>query len=234
MSPGSPGGEDSGGEQGRSKPRLQRSKAQSRKTFRLRKSRKSKIEVSHIKVDPPPPLDIVTSEAPQILGAPLELSVTSTLTPPSSASSLPPPCSPLSIHGRGSSGRSRLHREISYEEDSAISQTSSTSGYREGFADRHSFLMLESPPTPLKQFSPPLASPDIHDLPSTSSASQTAGETAVRHPLEQESSAESMNSGEDTALLPDASTPQPDSLSPPPHHPLLEPFDRHQDEDTLL
>jgi hypothetical protein len=194
---------------------------------------RSRLQVSHIKVEPPPPLGLSVGEVPQSVGGPLELSVTATLTPPSSAKSLGPPCSPLGL-GRGSGRSNKLRREISYEDDSVISQTSDTSGYRESFADQHSLLMLESPPPPatiMQQFSPPLASPDINDLPSTSSASQTAAEP-MRHPLEQESSAESLNSGEDTALLPTDSSPQQSSLSPH-HHPLL--FDhRHQDEDTLL
>jgi hypothetical protein len=54
LSPSSPADESSSEINGRpNKPRLQRSKAQSRKTFRLRKSRKSHIEVSHIKAEPP-------------------------------------------------------------------------------------------------------------------------------------------------------------------------------------
>lgn len=56
--------------------------------------------------------------------------------------------------------------EGSWDEDSAISQTSSTSGYRESYPVMHLKEPLDSSP---KTF-PPLASPDIHDLPSTSSA----------------------------------------------------------------
>lgn len=46
LSPGSPA-EESTGEVNTNRPRLQRSKAQSRKTFRLRRSRKNRIEVCH-------------------------------------------------------------------------------------------------------------------------------------------------------------------------------------------
>lgn len=51
-----------------------------------------------------------------------------------------------------------------------VSQTSSTSGYRESYPVMHLKETLDSSP---KAF-PPLASPDIHDLPSTSSACTTA------------------------------------------------------------
>nr|XP_023026445.1 uncharacterized protein LOC111514433 [Leptinotarsa decemlineata] len=57
----------------------------------------------------------------------------------------------------------------SWDEDSAISQTSSTSGYRESYPVMHLKESLEASP---KAF-PPLASPDIHSLPSTSSATTT-------------------------------------------------------------
>lgn len=54
----------------------------------------------------------------------------------------------------------------SWDEDSAISQTSSTSGYRESYPVMQLKDNLDSSP---KSF-PPLASPDLHDFPSTSSA----------------------------------------------------------------
>lgn len=59
--------------------------------------------------------------------------------------------------------------EGSWDEDSVISQTSSTSGYRESYPVMHLKEPLDSSP---KSF-PPLASPDLHDLPSTSSATTT-------------------------------------------------------------
>lgn len=184
--------------------------------------------MSHIKVEPPP-IPTVSTTSPSI-PAPLELSVSSipqyaSLTPPQSAT-LQTPSSP---RGRKLS-HGKLYRDVSYEEDSVMSQTSSTSGYKECFTDRYSLLMLESPPQAALglHMPPPLASPDIHDLPSTSSTSHDQ----TRHAsLGQESSAESLNSGEDTALLPDTPTPQPPAS---PHHSSLGLFDHHQDEDTLL
>ncbi|XP_066154738.1 protein unc-80 homolog isoform X3 [Euwallacea fornicatus] len=56
--------------------------------------------------------------------------------------------------------------EGSWDEDSAISQTSSTSGYRESYPVMHLKDPLETSP----KIFPPLASPDLHSLPSTSSA----------------------------------------------------------------
>ncbi|ENN71242.1 hypothetical protein YQE_12169, partial [Dendroctonus ponderosae] len=56
--------------------------------------------------------------------------------------------------------------EGSWDEDSAISHTSSTSGYKESYPVMHLKETLETSP---KLF-PPLASPDLHSLPSTSSA----------------------------------------------------------------
>ncbi|XP_065337258.1 protein unc-80 homolog isoform X7 [Cloeon dipterum] len=183
LSPGSPNDESSGEHSGR-KPRLQRSKAQSRKTFRLRKSRKSKIEVSHIKVEPP-----------AAVPAPMDLQVTAT------SSKSMPPCSPALQRTK-----SKLCRELSYDDDNSISQTSSTSGYREAYTERYT-LLNELPAV----FPPPLASPDH---PSSSSAPHCGG-----------SSQESLNSGEDMALLPDRPTPRAS---------LMALFEHHQDEDTLL
>ncbi|KAL1497693.1 hypothetical protein ABEB36_008611 [Hypothenemus hampei] len=56
--------------------------------------------------------------------------------------------------------------EGSWDEDSAISQTSSTSGYKESYPVMHLKEPLETSPKIL----PPLASPDLQSLPSTSSA----------------------------------------------------------------
>lgn len=110
-----------------------------------------------------------------------------------------------------------------------MSQTSSTSGYKESY----SLLMmtLEGPPTPTGVVAttsinngasqPPLASPDAHDLPSTSSA------TTNHMPAESSSPESSINSGEDLALL-QHSVPHSSSL-----HSLLMSFET-QDEDTLI
>lgn len=64
--------------------------------------------------------------------------------------------------------------EGSWDEDSAISQTSSTSGYRESYPVMHLRETLDASPKQQEQFTiPPLASPDIHDLQSTSSGATT-------------------------------------------------------------
>lgn len=92
-------------------------------------------------------------------------------------------------------------------------------------------MALEGPPTPTgvvaatsvnnRASQPPLASPDVHDLPSTSSAAtnQMAAEGS--------SPESSINSGEDLALL-EHSVPHSSSL-----HSLLMAFEP-QDEDTLI
>ena len=107
--------------------------------------------------------------------------------------------------------------ESSWDEDSAISQTSSTSGYKESYPVMHLRDNLESSP---KSF-PPLASPDIHDLPSTSSA------TTTNLQCDNSSPDCSLNeNGERTALL--SHTERSSS-----QHSLLMVFE-HQDETTLI
>nr|CAD7425388.1 unnamed protein product [Timema monikensis] len=180
LSPSSPA-DDSSGEMGgnqANKPRLQRSKAQSRKTFRLRKSRKSHIQVSHIKVEPQE-LPTVGGQQPPAQQPVMELSV----------SGIPTPRAHRFSTRQTRSADSKLP-ESSWDE---VSQTSSTSGYHESY----SLLMmtLESPPTPAA--APPLASPDIHDLPSTSSATPNY---VVAEGSSPDSSINSTG-GEDTALL---------------------------------
>ncbi|XP_045467085.1 protein unc-80 homolog isoform X2 [Harmonia axyridis] len=157
LSPGSPA-EESSGENQPSRSKLQRIKPQSRKTFRLRRSRKNShgSEVSHVKLTNEEELSKPSSP------------VTATSTRSSDQSSgsqaqvLPDP------------HRLRIATRInptegSWDEDSAVSQTSSTSGYRESYPVMHLKETLESSP---KAF-PPLASPDFQDLPSTSSATTT-------------------------------------------------------------
>lgn len=107
--------------------------------------------------------------------------------------------------------------ESSWDEDSAISQTSSTSGYRESYPVMHLRENLECSP---KSF-PPLASPDLHDLPSTSSA------TTTNLQCDNSSPDCSLNeNGERTALL--SHTERSSS-----QHSLLMVFE-HQDETTLI
>lgn len=110
--------------------------------------------------------------------------------------------------------------EGSWDEDSMISQTSSTSGYRESYPLMHLKETLDSSP---KAF-PPLASPDIHDLPSTSSACTTANNYMQ---CDNSSPDCSLNeNGERTALL--SHTERSSS-----QHSLLMVFDQ-QDETTLI
>ncbi|KAF7271726.1 hypothetical protein GWI33_015435 [Rhynchophorus ferrugineus] len=109
--------------------------------------------------------------------------------------------------------------EGSWDEDSAISQTSSTSGYRESYPVVHLKDTLETSP---KTF-PPLASPDLHSLPSTSSA---ATNNFLR--LDNSSPDCSLNeNGEKTALLGKKQSSSKDSL--------VMVFDQEaQDETTLI
>lgn len=110
--------------------------------------------------------------------------------------------------------------EGSWDEDSMVSQTSSTSGYRESYPVMHLKESLDSSP---KAF-PPLASPDIHDLPSTSSAC-----TTTNNLIQYDNSSPdcSLNdNGERTALLSH-------SERSPSQHSLLMVFEQ-QDETTLI
>ncbi|XP_056632405.1 protein unc-80 homolog isoform X2 [Diorhabda sublineata] len=180
LSPGSPT-EDSSGEIYPNKSRLQRIKPQSRKTFRLRKSKKNRqAEIIQSK------LETESTISPQH-----QDSVSPPVSPPDTAQSsqdscqLPtPPQPPIGqkselVQNQRFEPLSDSHRlriatrnkmaDGSWDEDSAISQTSSTSGYRESYPVIHLKETLESSP---KAF-PPLASPDVHSLPSTSSATTT-------------------------------------------------------------
>ncbi|PNF24863.1 hypothetical protein B7P43_G12042 [Cryptotermes secundus] len=263
LSPGSPADESSGELSGRpNKPRLQRSKAQSRKTFRLRKSRRSHIEVSHAKVEPSEtsPEDgqqqqqekfskqqqLQLQHEHKLFSQQQEQKQQTSAVdiPPRKSSALPITTGAttsqqlpnaavlhaqrLSVHQSRSSENARSSTaDVSWDE---VSQTSSTSGYKESY----SLLMmaLECPPTPTgivaatainneSSHEPPLASPDAHDLPSTSSA------TTNQMAAEGSSPDSSINSGEDLALL-EHSVPRSSSL-----HSLFMVFET-QDEDTLI
>ncbi|XP_031329696.1 protein unc-80 homolog [Photinus pyralis] len=209
LSPGSPA-DDSSGELHPNKPRLQRVKVQSRKTFRLRKSRKSRIEVSHINIEPEEIPAVTTpsqtTSPTTILSeqTPAELSVTSI------------PQQVFEPNKLRISFRSKP-TEGSWDEDSAISHTSSTSGYRESYPVMQLKESLDSSPKPC----PPLASPDIHDLPSTSSAA-----TNYIHGDNSSPDCSLNENGERTALL----SPTERSSS---QHSLLMIFDS-QDETTLI
>ncbi|XP_015837449.1 protein unc-80 homolog isoform X10 [Tribolium castaneum] len=213
LSPGSPA-DDSSGENHPSKSRLQRIKPQSRKTFRIRKSRKnSRVEISHTKLQ--------SEETPQPDSPP------KTTPQPTEPKEETPPPNNNNLQQQSQPQISDQHRlrismrgkptESSWDEDSAISQTSSTSGYRESYPVMHLRENLESSP---KSF-PPLASPDIHDLPSTSSA------TTTNLQCDNSSPDCSLNeNGERTALL--SHTERSSS-----QHSLLMVFEQ-QDETTLI
>lgn len=93
-------------------------------------------------------------------------------------------------------------------------------------------MALEGPPTPTgivvttainnePSHEPPLASPDAHDLPSTSSAATN------QMPAEASSPGSSIHSGEDSALLENSAAHSSSA------HSLLMVFEP-QDEDTLI
>ncbi|KAK2588606.1 hypothetical protein KPH14_006375 [Odynerus spinipes] len=172
LSPSSPN-EDSSGESRPDRPRLQRSMGQSKRTFRLRKSRRSHVEMKQEQQDVSANQSIIqTSPSPA-----MEASVFSI---PSDSSSIR---SRRSLSIRQSDGERgcnidqqqfhalqlqhhhhhhhhHLHpqvSDVSWDED-----TSSTSGYRESYS-----MHLESGNNTRAQ--PPLASPDLNDMPSTSS-----------------------------------------------------------------
>ncbi|XP_046741954.1 protein unc-80 homolog isoform X2 [Diprion similis] len=210
LSPSSPT-EDSSGESRSNRPRLQRSTGQSKKTFRLRKSRRSRIEVSHIKLESPD-----TSNQPMASTPPTatELSVSGI---PSESSSIRSKRSLSARQGHNDSRGNHQQSDISWDEDtSVVSQTSSTSGYRDSYSMQ--LISLESG----IQSAPPLASPDLNDLPSTSSA------TTNYIVCDGSSPDCSINGsgGEKTALLTNSQR----SSS---QHSLLMVF-QTQDEDTLI
>ncbi|XP_029661672.1 protein unc-80 homolog [Formica exsecta] len=234
--------EDGSGEFHTDRPRLQRSMGQSKKTFRLRKSRKSHIEMTQTK-----------SEQQDATLIEETASQTKSFVQASSASAVDPPLS--NIPSDSSSIRSRrslsvrksdgdkstsvptdqqqfhvathqhhhchyyhhhLHpqvSDVSWDED-----TSSTSGYRESY----SLQLMSLDGTNRSAQAPPLASPDLNDMPSTSS-------TTTNYIAFDGSSPDcSINGsgGEKTALLTS-------SQRTTSQHSLLMVFP-NQDEDTLI
>ncbi|XP_070172138.1 protein unc-80 homolog isoform X4 [Polyergus mexicanus] len=234
--------EDGSGEFHTDRPRLQRSMGQSKKTFRLRKSRKSHIEMTQTK-----------SEQQDATLIEETASQTKSFVQTSSASAVDPPLS--NIPSDSSSIRSRrslsvrksdgdkstnvptdqqqfygaahqhhhchyyhhhLHpqvSDVSWDED-----TSSTSGYRESY----SMQLMSLDGTNRSAQAPPLASPDLNDMPSTSS-------TTTNYIAFDGSSPDcSINGsgGEKTALLTS-------SQRTTSQHSLLMVFP-NQDEDTLI
>ncbi|XP_039288610.1 protein unc-80 homolog isoform X7 [Nilaparvata lugens] len=200
--------DDSAGEHGSkpNKPRLQRSKAQSRKTFRLRKSR-IESHGHHTGHGVPKDSDKDKGESKSESSTPMVQSPT-VVTPPTTvitaAAPIPTPQPPQQA-GRGVTTRMhppQLRTDTSWEDDSALSQTSSTSGYYHSdtkYRENCSLLMmaLESPP-------------DMHHMCSTSSS------TVVPPP---------------SGSTPPSSSPSP---SPDPHHHSTLMVYEAQDEDTLI
>ncbi|KYN10340.1 Protein unc-80 like protein, partial [Trachymyrmex cornetzi] len=213
LSPSSPT-EDSSGELRTDKPRLQRSMGQSKKTFRLRKSRKSHIETTQTKLEQ---LDAALIEQPT--SQPKATEQTSSAVDPPLSSNIPSNSS--SIRSR----RSQSIRKSDGDKNSNVSDvswdedTSSTSGYRESYSMQ--IVSLDGTNTRPGQ-APPLASPDLNDMPSTSS-------TTTNYIAFDGSSPDcSMNGsgGEKTALLTS-------SQRTTSQHSLLMVFP-NQDEDTLI
>ncbi|XP_014469276.1 PREDICTED: protein unc-80 homolog isoform X4 [Dinoponera quadriceps] len=244
LSPSSPTAEDSSGELRTDKPRLQRSMGQSKKTFRLRKSRKAHIEARSTD------LQLAQTEQPD---ATLEEESTSqpkaTISSTSAVESFSNiPSDSSSIRSkRGLSSRKsdpdknsavpgdpqfygatyqhhhshyyhhHLHpqmSDVSWDED-----TSSTSGYRESYSMH---LVSLDGNNARSTTAPPLASPDLNDIPSTSST------TTNYIGFDGSSPDCSINGsgGEKTALLTS-------SQRTTSQHSLLMVFP-NQDEDTLI
>ncbi|XP_011346095.1 protein unc-80 homolog isoform X3 [Ooceraea biroi] len=185
LSPSSPT-EDSSGELHTDRPRLQRSMGQSKRTFRLRKSRKTHIEMTQTKLDQP---DATPEEEATVQPkSSVQTSLMSELDPPlsnipSDSSSIRSrrslslrkfdsdktfnsPADQQQFHGHQHHHCHHFHHhlhpqvsDMSWDED-----TSSTSGYRESYS-----MQLVSLNGANARSAPPLASPDLNDMPSTSS-----------------------------------------------------------------
>ncbi|XP_043521274.1 protein unc-80 homolog isoform X3 [Frieseomelitta varia] len=239
LSPTSPN-EDSSGESRPDKPRLQRSMGQSKKTFRLRKSRRSHVEAVQVKSEQSNNVTQPTTQ-PSILTPPTPVMEPSSFSIPSDSSSIRSRRSSSirqSDCEKGSnllSDQQQMHAglhhhphhhhhyhhhlhpqtsDASWDED-----TSSTSGYRESYSMQ--LVSLESSNNNTRPIqAPPLASPDLNDMPSTSST--------TTHVFEGSSPDCSINGsgGEKTALL----TASQRTTS---QHSLLMVFP-NQDEDTLI
>lgn len=243
LSPSSPT-EDSSGELRTDRPRLQRSMGQSKKTFRLRKSRKSHIETTQTKLEQS---DAASVEQP--MSQPKATGqMSSTMDPsssniPSNSSSIRSrrslslrksdgdknsnvPADQQQFHGAAHQYHHCHHfhhhahpqvSDVSWDED-----TSSTSGYRESYSMQ--IVSLDGTNARSGQ-APPLASPDLNDMPSTSS-------TTTNYIAFDGSSPDcSMNGsgGEKTALLENERSSQRTTSQ----HSLLMVFP-NQDEDTLI
>ncbi|XP_031777864.1 protein unc-80 homolog isoform X3 [Nasonia vitripennis] len=231
LSPSSPL-EDSSGESRPDKPRLQRSMGQSKRTFRLRKSRRAHVEVtlpestlSHV-LTPATPLAETSplfSVSARVEDAG-EQSATSSATaigadaPALQQQQQQQQLTPQAQHHTHHHHHHHQHLHLRPQSDVSLDEdTSSTSGYRESYSMQ--LVSLESSGNRTDQ-APPLASPD---LPSTSS-------TTTNYMAFDGSSPEcsiNSNGGEKTALLTHS------SQRTNSQHSLLMAFPA-QDEDTLI
>ncbi|KAG7191052.1 hypothetical protein KM043_007098 [Ampulex compressa] len=242
LSPSSPN-EDSSGESRPDRPRLQRSMGQSKKTFRLRRSRKTHVEVTQTKSEQG---EVVATSVPasQAVAQPAvqtPMMEASVFNIPSDSSSIRSrrslsvrysdgdrsnnlPIDQQQAHGGVHQHHHHHHHhhhlhpqtsDVSWDED-----TSSTSGYRESYSMQ--LVSLDSGNNNRIVQAPPLASPDLNDMPSTSS-------TTTNYIAFDGSSPDcSINGsgGEKTALLTS-------SQRTTSQHSLLMVFP-NQDEDTLI
>ncbi|XP_067205239.1 protein unc-80 homolog isoform X2 [Linepithema humile] len=196
LSPSSPT-EDSSGDLRTDRPRLQRSMGQSKKTFRLRRSRKSHIEMTQIKPEQSgsaeqsvlpeettsqPKSGMQTSSAiavePSLSNIPSDsssirsrrsLSLRKSDGDPKSSAAMSA-ADQQQFHGAAYQHHHCHHHhhhlypqasDVSWDED-----TSSTSGYRESYSMQ---LVSLDGANARSAHAPPLASPDLNDMPSTSS-----------------------------------------------------------------
>ncbi|XP_061939231.1 protein unc-80 homolog isoform X7 [Apis cerana] len=239
LSPTSPN-EDSSGESRPDKPRLQRSMGQSKKTFRLRKSRRSHVEAVQVKSEQSNNVSQPQTSQPSILTPPTPVMEPSSFSIPSDSSSIRSRRSSSIRQSDCEKGGNllndqQLHATLHYHhhhhhhhhhhlhlqtsDASWDEDTSSTSGYRESYSMQ--LVSLESSNNNTRPIqAPPLASPDLNDMPSTSST--------TTHVFEGSSPDCSINGsgGEKTALL----TASQRTTS---QHSLLMVFP-NQDEDTLI
>ncbi|CAD1469098.1 unnamed protein product, partial [Heterotrigona itama] len=211
LSPTSPN-EDSSGESRPDKPRLQRSMGQSKKTFRLRKSRRSHVEAVQVKSEQSN--NVTPTTQPSILTPPTPVMEPSSFSIPSDSSSIRSRRSSSirqSDCEKGSnllSDQQQMHASLHHHH------------YHHHHYHHHLHLQTSDASWDEDTSTPPLASPDLNDMPSTSST--------TTHVFEGSSPDCSINGsgGEKTALL----TASQRTTS---QHSLLMVFP-NQDEDTLI
>ncbi|XP_026299999.1 protein unc-80 homolog isoform X10 [Apis mellifera] len=212
LSPTSPN-EDSSGESRPDKPRLQRSMGQSKKTFRLRKSRRSHVEAVQVKSEQSNNVSQAQTSQPSILTPPTPVMEPSSFSIPSDSSS---------IRSRRSSSirQSDCEKGGNLLNDQQLHATLHYHHHHHHHHHHHLHLQTSDASWDEDTSTPPLASPDLNDMPSTSST--------TTHVFEGSSPDCSINGsgGEKTALL----TASQRTTS---QHSLLMVFP-NQDEDTLI